>query len=92
MQAVGARLLSGAQADDTPRGRPRGVLGAARLEVGDGTLELREVPDAMAYVDKMLATKDLLVNMNLAIKTNKDIGIYDGCKNAVQLAKRLSAS
>ena len=61
-------------------------------EVGDGTLELREVPDAMAYVDKMLATKDLLVNMNLAIKTNKDIGIYDGCKNAVQLAKRLSAS
>ena len=59
-------------------------------EVGDGTLELREVPEALAYVDKMLATKDLLVTMNEAIKTNKGTGVYDGCKNAVELAKKLA--
>ena len=60
-------------------------------EVGDGTLELREVPDAMAYVDKMCTSPDLLVTMNQAIQTNKKIGVYDGCKKAVELAQELSA-
>jgi len=60
-------------------------------EVGDGTLELREVPDAMAYVEKMQATPDLLVTMNKQIKVNKKIGIYDGCKNAVELAQKLAS-
>jgi len=59
-------------------------------EVGDGTLELREVPDAMAYIDTILSSGDLLQQMNKAIKVNKVNGIYDGCKNAVELALELA--
>jgi len=59
-------------------------------EVGDGTLELREVPDALAYIDTFLKSPDLLVQMNTAIKVNKANGVYDGCKKAVELAQELS--
>lgn len=60
-------------------------------ELGDGTLELREVPDAMAYIKKMDEGPDLLVTMNECIIKNKAAGIYDGCKRAVELAKQLAA-
>jgi len=59
-------------------------------ELGDGTLELREVPDAMAYVDQMLEGPDLNVTMNKCIMANKTIGLYDGCKAAVELAEELA--
>merc|ERR1719271_1942541 len=52
-------------------------------ELGDGTLELREVEDAMKYIDLMESGPDLLVTMNECIIANKKIGLYDGCKNAV---------
>jgi len=61
-------------------------------EVGDGTLELREVDDALAYIATMKRTPDLLVSMNKAIMLNKANGVYDGCKNAVQLAQQLASS
>ena len=66
------------------------ALSAMRAsELGDGTLELREVPEAMAYIQKMDKSPDLLKMMNSQIVKNKAAGVYDGCKNAVELAQKL---
>ena len=54
-------------------------------ELGDGTLEAREVEDAMEYVDLMLNSPDLLVGMNTCIMQNNKIQLYDGCRKAVEL-------
>jgi hypothetical protein len=54
-------------------------------ELGDGTLEAREVEDALRYVDLFLKP-ELLTSMNECIIKNKKEGIYDGCKNAVRIA------
>jgi hypothetical protein len=55
-------------------------------ELGDGTLEAREVEDAMEYVNLMLTSPDLLVGMNTCIMQNNKIDLYDGCRKAVELA------
>jgi hypothetical protein len=60
-------------------------------ELGDGTLELREVSDAMAYIEQMEKGPELLLTMNECIVRNKAAGLYDGCKNAVKLAHELAA-
>lgn len=54
-------------------------------ELGDGTLEVREVPLAVKYVNLCLTT-NLLEVMNKSINDNNKIGLYDGCKNAMRLA------
>lgn len=54
-------------------------------ELGDGTLEVREVPSAVRYVELFLGT-DLIDVMCDAIEANHRGGIYDGCKNAMRLA------
>jgi len=54
-------------------------------ELGDGTLELREVSDALQYIE-LTEKPDLLVQMNDSIIKNNEIGMYDGCKSAVTLA------
>jgi len=54
-------------------------------ELGDGTLEARTVPIALKYVNLFMET-ELLVTMNDAIVKNNEIGIYDGCKNAIKIA------
>ena len=54
-------------------------------ECGDGTLEAREVPDALKYVDLFLTQSDFLIQMNEAIVRNNEIGIYNGCAKAVEL-------
>mmetsp|Transcript_22987 Transcript_22987/g.34279 ORF Transcript_22987/g.34279 Transcript_22987/m.34279 type:complete len:530 (-) Transcript_22987:2892-4481(-) len=54
-------------------------------ELGDGTLEVREVPEAVRYVELFLTTK-LIETMNNSIEANNKIGIYDGCKNAMRIA------
>lgn len=56
-------------------------------EAGDGSLEAREVSDALRYLELLLETpSDLLISWNEAIMENDKIGMYDGCKNAVQWA------
>jgi hypothetical protein len=56
-------------------------------EAGDGSLEAREVADAMRYLDLSLQQPpDLLIRWNEAIMDNNKIGMYDGCKNAVAWA------
>lgn len=54
-------------------------------ELGDGTLEVREVPEAVRYVE-LFTTTNLLETMNNSIDANNKIGIYDGCKNAMKIA------
>ncbi|KAL9183751.1 hypothetical protein ACHAXT_004607 [Thalassiosira profunda] len=54
-------------------------------ELGDGTLEVREVPLAVKYVNLFLST-NLLEAMCKSIENNNKIGLYDGCKNAMKLA------
>ncbi|CAK0883210.1 unnamed protein product, partial [Prorocentrum cordatum] len=54
-------------------------------ELGDGTLEARELEDAMAYVKVYEQPgRPLLVQQNDSIVKNHSIGLYDGCKNAVE--------
>jgi hypothetical protein len=56
-------------------------------EAGDGSLEAREVSDAMRYLELILQQPpDLLVSWNEAIMMNNKLGMYDGCKNAVKWA------
>jgi hypothetical protein len=55
-------------------------------ELGDGTLEARELVDAQAYLDLFLQSPNLLCTMNEAIMNNHKIGIYDGCRKAVELS------
>lgn len=60
-------------------------------ELGDGTLEAREIHDALAYVDMFLDGPDLLVQMNDSVVQNNKIGIYDGCKKSVELVLKAAA-
>eukprot|EP00934_Nitzschia_sp_Nitz4_P007839 Nitzschia sp. Nitz4//scaffold247_size31676//27739//29465//NITZ4_007933-RA/size31676-augustus-gene-0.31-mRNA-1//-1//CDS//3329543964//7829//frame0 len=55
-------------------------------EVGDGSMEARELEDAMRYIQLFLATPDLLVSMNEQVLRAHQIGLYNGCKNAVDWA------
>ena len=52
-------------------------------ELGDGTIEARELTDAKEFVDLFLTTPDLLVQMNEMIIENNTMGRYSGCKNCV---------
>jgi hypothetical protein len=61
-------------------------------ELGDGTLEAREIEDAQSYLDMFLHSPDLLRSMNEAIMNNHKIGIYDGCRKAVEFSVARAAS
>jgi hypothetical protein len=62
-------------------------------ELGDGTLEAREIEDAMHYIDLFLNSgPDLLSSMNQAIMRNHEIGVYNGCQKAVELAVQVAAA
>jgi hypothetical protein len=54
-------------------------------EAGDGTMEAREISDALEYLE-LIYKKELLSSMLSAIMTNNQQGMYDGCKNAVKWA------
>jgi len=54
-------------------------------ELGDGTLEVREIQDAIRYVE-LFERQEPLSTMNDCIMRNATIGIYDGCKKAVHIA------
>eukprot|EP00798_Chlamydomonas_sp_ICE-L_P007873 gene7873-1083_t len=61
-------------------------------ELGDGTLEAREVEDALRYIElfKDLPGSPMLVSMNEMIMQNGEQGIYDGCKRAVEIAQEMA--
>ena len=57
-------------------------------EVGDGTLECRDIPHTIQMVDMFLNT-DLINEMCDSIIQNKSTGLYDGAYKVVELAMGL---
>ncbi len=57
-------------------------------EIGDGTLECRDIPHTIQMLEQFLKT-DLLEEMCDNIIENKKAGIYDGAKRVVELAVKL---
>jgi len=55
-------------------------------ETGDGSMEARQVEDAVHVLGLMVESPDLLQSMNEGVMKNNSIGMYNGCKNAVSLA------
>ena len=64
-----------------------GAIHAA--EIGDGTLECRDIPHTLQMIDLFLNSTALLEDMCDHIVRNKTIGIYDGAYKAVELAFEL---
>ena len=55
-------------------------------EIGDGTLECRDIPHTLQMVDMFLNDDLILNDMCDNIMVNKSIGIYDGAYKVVELA------
>ncbi len=55
-------------------------------EIGDGTLECRDIPHTLQMVDMFLNDDLILNDMCNNIMVNKSIGIYDGAYKVVELA------
>ncbi|WP_027421938.1 DUF6937 domain-containing protein [Lachnobacterium bovis] len=55
-------------------------------EIGDGTLECRDIPHTVQMINLFLEDDQLLIDMCENIKTNKKIGLYDGAYNVIKLA------
>lgn len=61
-------------------------------ELGDGTLEARELEDCITYMKLFCDDgSHLLKQMNTSIMENNKQGVYDGCKRAVQAALERSS-
>lgn len=60
-------------------------------ELGDGTLEAREIEDCVKYMNLFVNGPHLLEQMNDSIIKNNTEGVYDGCKNAVRIALERAA-
>jgi len=57
-------------------------------EIGDGTLELRDIPHVLQAVRLFLEDGVTLRDMCENIKKNKQMGIYDGAYKVVELAMK----
>jgi len=55
-------------------------------EMGDGTLECRDIPHTLQMIELFMNEKTELVDMCQNIITNKAMGVYDGGYEAVKLA------
>lgn len=58
-------------------------------EIGDGTLECRDIPHTLQMIRLFMEEKGLLTDMCDAIVKNKAAGIYDGAYRVVELAEQL---
>lgn len=58
-------------------------------EMGDGTLECRDIPHTLQMIDLFMQDDVLLGQMCDCIKTNKSIGLYNGAYNVVKIAMGL---
>ncbi len=58
-------------------------------EMGDGTLECRDIKHTLQMIDIFMQDDKLLSEMCESIKTNKTIGLYDGAYKVVELAMGL---
>lgn len=64
-----------------------GAIHAA--EIGDGTLECRDIPHTIQMLELFLHEEDMLADMCDRITANKAAGIYDGAYRVVELAMRM---
>ena len=55
-------------------------------EMGDGTLECRDIPHTLQMVDLFMNSGDMLKGMCESIVINKKAGLYDGAMRVVELA------
>ena len=63
------------------------MWGAIRgAELGDGTVEVRTIPQTLQAIDLLTNEKDLMELFCDSIVKNKSIGIYDGAYKCVELA------
>lgn len=60
-------------------------------EIGDGTLECRDIPHTIQMIDLFLNEPDLIETMCDNIIINKSIGIYDGAYHVVKIAMGMRA-
>jgi hypothetical protein len=60
-------------------------------ELGEGTIEVRELDDAEQWVQLLAEEDDLFLLMNDHVLKANSVGVYDGSKNAVELARKLAA-
>ena len=58
-------------------------------EMGDGTLECRDIPHTLQMIEEFMNSPSLLKGMCEAIVTNKSIGLYDGAYRVVEIAMGL---
>lgn len=58
-------------------------------EMGDGTLECRDIPHILQMIDLFLKDDQLLGEMCDSIKLNKSVGLYDGAYKVVEIAMGL---
>ena len=58
-------------------------------EIGDGTLECRDLPHINQMIDLFMEDDNYLIDMCENIKRNKSIGIYDGALNVVKIAMNM---
>lgn len=61
-------------------------------EVGDGTLECRDIPHTLQMLELFLQDNGLLAQMCTCIEENQKIGLYDGAYRTVQLAMGLKTN
>lgn len=64
-----------------------GAIRAA--EIGDGTLECRDIPHTIQMLELFLREENLLTDMCDHIVANKTAGIYDGAYRVVELAMKM---
>jgi hypothetical protein len=60
-------------------------------EMGDGTLECRDIPHTIQMVEEFMTSPSLLKDMCDAIVENKKVGLYDGAYKVVELAMGLKS-
>ncbi len=58
-------------------------------EIGDGTLECRDIPHTLQMIRLFLKDRSMLCNMSDCIIANKKAGIYDGAYRVVELAMKM---
>ncbi len=57
-------------------------------EIGDGTIELQDIPHVLQGIELFIEDDVTLAGMCESIKKNKEMGIYDGAYRAVMLAMK----
>lgn len=58
-------------------------------EMGDGTLECRDIPHTLQMIKLLLCEDGLFTQMCEQIRINQSIGLYDGAYKAIKLAMEL---